>query len=148
MTKLTCAAAAVALACSAGRAGASTPDAWAELFAKANAACTKAAGLASATTRGYPIDFDDVVLVIVDGRYPQPHMKNAKSTKYCLYRKQTAKADAFEASAPVAEAKTTTMGRTCWSASFRTQLKSPRAVGLPCTAKNDEGDTYTGVVRR
>jgi hypothetical protein len=138
--------------CNAAIANASSPTAWAELYAKANAACIAAANLNGAVARGEPIDFEDLVLVIVDGRQPQPHMKNAKSTKYCIYRKQSGKVDVSEAPAAVpvasATATATATGRTCWTASFRAQLKVPRAIGAACTAKNDEGDSYTGVVQK
>jgi hypothetical protein len=136
------------LVCAASVAHASSPDAWAELHAKASAACIKGASLNGATVRGEPIDFEDAVLIIVDGRHPQPHMNNAKGTKYCLYRKQTAKANVAEAPAAAPIAKVQAMGRTCWTESFRAQLKTPRVIGTACSAKNDEGDTYKGVVRK
>lgn len=75
---------------------ASTADAWAELYAKAGAACLKAAPLNSAKLRGQPVDFQATVLMIVDGRYPQPHMKNAKGTTYCLYDKTSGKVETSE----------------------------------------------------
>lgn len=34
--------------------------------------------------------------MIVDGRYPQPHMKNAKGTTYCLYDKTSGKVETSE----------------------------------------------------
>jgi hypothetical protein len=141
---------AAGLVCAASVAHASSPDAWVELHAKASAACTKGANMNGANVRGAPIDFEDAVLIIVDGRHPQPHMNNAKGTKYCLYRKQTAKADVSEApasvSAPIVKARA--MGRTCWNDSFGAQLKTQRPIGTLCSAKNDEGDTYNGVVRK
>ena len=133
---------------------ASSPAAWAELFAKASAACTKAANFTGAKVRGQPVDFDEVVLAIVDGRYPQPHMNNASGTVYCLYHKTTGKTQVSEsppAAADAAGAKKkpyAAKGRTCWMPSFGAQLKTPRPIGAACTAKNDEGDSYTGVVRK
>ena len=87
---------AVALAAAASSAHASTSEAWAELFAKAGAACQKASNLTATKLRGQPVDFQAAVLIIVDGRYPQPHMKNAKGTSYCLYDKVSGKTEASE----------------------------------------------------
>lgn len=81
-------------------AGASSPDAWAELFAKAQAACFKASGLKDTRAIGKPTDFSDRVLVLVSGRWPQPHMKNAKATFACLYGKAGGTAEAQELMTP------------------------------------------------
>ena len=67
---------------------ASSPDAWTELFKRASAACEKASELKKAKA-GTPVDFPDKVLVIVDGIWPQPHMKNAAARFACLYDKRT-----------------------------------------------------------
>lgn len=67
---------------------ASSPDAWTELFKRASAACEKASKLKKAKA-GTPVDFPDKVLVIVDGIWPQPHMKNAAARFACLYDKRT-----------------------------------------------------------
>jgi hypothetical protein len=75
---------------------ASSPDKWAELMQRASAACSKASELKNVKT-GTPIDFSDKVLVIVDGTWPQPHMKNAPARFACLYDKRTQKAEAAEA---------------------------------------------------
>ena len=126
---------------------ASSPEAWQELYAKANAACVKASQLSGAKVRGETADFAGAVLLIIDGRHPN----GTRGTSYCLYDKVTAKTEAAAAqiaqAAAVPKAAPTT-GRTCWNGSFGAQLKTPRPIGSPCTAKNDEGDDYTGVVRR
>ncbi|WP_035715413.1 hypothetical protein [Azorhizobium doebereinerae] len=91
------AALALVLACglaAAGPASAASPDAWAELFAKAKAACLTASGLKEARALGTPTDFSDRVLVLVSGRWPQPHMKNEKATFACLYGKASGAAEA------------------------------------------------------
>ena len=75
------------MAAAANSAHASTPEAWAELFKRASAACVKASDLRKAKA-GTPVDFSDKVLVIVDGIYPQPHMKNARGRFVCLYDKR------------------------------------------------------------
>ncbi len=79
---------------------ASSPDTWAELFAKAQAACFKASGLKETRAIGKPTDFSDRVLVLVSGRWPQPHMKNAKATYACLYGKASGTAEAQELMTP------------------------------------------------
>lgn len=71
---------------------ASSPDAWNELWKKSEAACLKAAQLNKAKVQA-PVDFEAVVLRVVTGQYPQPHMKNASGTVYCLYSKATGKAE-------------------------------------------------------
>lgn len=76
-------------------AGASSPEAWAELFQRAQAACAKASDLKKAKA-GAPVDFSDKVLVVIDGIWPQPHMKNAAARLACLYDKRTRKAEVNE----------------------------------------------------
>lgn len=83
------------IASAAGSARASSPDAWTELFKRASAACAKASELKKTTT-GKPVDFSDKVLVIVDGIWPQPHMKNAPARFACLYDKRARTAEAAE----------------------------------------------------
>ncbi len=75
---------------------AASPEAWAELFRKASAACVKASELKEAKA-AKPVDFSDKVLVMVDGRWPQPHMKNQRARFACLYDKRAATAEAHEA---------------------------------------------------
>ena len=126
---------------------ASSPEAWKELYAKAHAACVKASPLSGATVRGESGDFAGAVLLIVDGRHPN----GTRGASYCLYDKVTAKTETTAAQMTQGAAMpkpAPTTGRTCWNGSFIAQLKTPRPIGTPCTAKNDEGDDYTGVVRR
>lgn len=74
----------------------SSSDKWAELMQRASAACIKASELKKAKAGG-SVDFSDKVLVMVDGIWPQPHMKNAPARFACLYDKRTQKAEAVEA---------------------------------------------------
>lgn len=74
----------------------SSSDKWAELMQRASAACIKASELKKAKA-SMPVDFSDKVLVMVDGIWPQPHMKNAPARFACLYDKRTQKAEAAEA---------------------------------------------------
>ena len=75
---------------------ASTPGKWAELMQQASAACAKASGLKKAKA-GTPVDFSDKVLVMVDGIWPQAHMKNAAAHFACLFDKRNRTAEASEA---------------------------------------------------
>lgn len=75
--------------------GASSPGAWAELVQRAFASCLAASGLDAPRVRTH-IDFPDVVLVIVDGRWPQRHMNNAAAQFACLFDKRTQSADVRE----------------------------------------------------
>ena len=128
---------------------ASSPEAWKELYDKAQAACVNASALSGAKVRGETADFAGAVLLIVDGRHPN----GTRGTSYCLYDKVTAKTETSAAQITkitqgAAVPKAAPSGRTCWNGSFGAQLKTPRPIGTPCTAKNDEGDAYTGVVQR
>ncbi|OYX69685.1 MAG: hypothetical protein B7Y95_17485 [Rhizobiales bacterium 32-66-11] len=87
------------LALAAGSAHASSPAAWAELEGKARAACLAASGLAKARVEGAPVMFAAHVLVLVKGRWPQPHMKNQAATFACLYDSRAGTAEAQEWSA-------------------------------------------------
>ncbi|PZF76903.1 hypothetical protein DK847_10605 [Aestuariivirga litoralis] len=85
----------LALGLLAGSAQASSPDAWAELHKRAAAACLKTSDLKKARA-GRPVDFEDKVLVIIDGLWPQPHMKNAPARFACLYDKRKRTAEVAE----------------------------------------------------
>lgn len=74
---------------------ASSAQAWAELFARASKACIRASELSGAKA-GQPADFQDKVLIMVDGRWPQPHMNNAPARFACLYDKRSRRAEARE----------------------------------------------------
>lgn len=75
------------LVASLGTAAASTPQAWQELFAKAGRQCAAASGLLDAAALAQPIDLGDVVMVLVGGMWPQPHMKQAPAHLLCRYNK-------------------------------------------------------------
>ncbi|WP_077047249.1 hypothetical protein [Pseudomonas sp. KK4] len=70
---------------------ASSPDAWAAYDKTVLASCTKASGLKNAKPVGNAAQFDDRVgytAVLLQGQYPQKHMKGAQGTELCLYNKQ------------------------------------------------------------
>lgn len=74
------------------QAHASSPDAWTAYDKTVLASCTKASGLKNAKPVGAPAQFDDRVgytAVLLQGQYPQKHMKGQQGTELCLYNKQS-----------------------------------------------------------
>ena len=71
---------------------ASSPDAWAAYDKAVLASCTKASGLTDAFPVGKAAQFDDRVeytAILLQGRYPQKHMKGQQGTELCLYNKKS-----------------------------------------------------------
>ncbi len=71
---------------------ASSPDAWAEYDKTVLASCTKASGLKDAKPVGNAAQFDDRVgytALLLQGQYPQKHMKGQQGTELCLYNKKS-----------------------------------------------------------
>lgn len=91
---------------------AATPDKWMAVDKASQAACLKAAGLTDAVT-GPPVRYSDRWLVdarIVEGRWPQPHMKGQKARMLCLYNRKNKRVEVQElfepvSAVPVASAK-------------------------------------------
>jgi len=76
----------------ASQAHASSPDAWAAYDKTVLASCTRASGLKAAKPVGSPAQFDDRVgftAVLLQGQYPQKHMKGQQGTELCLYNKKS-----------------------------------------------------------
>lgn len=76
----------------ASQAHASSPDAWAAYDKTVLASCTKASGLKNATPVGNAAQFDDRVgytALLLQGQYPQKHMKGQQGTELCLYNKKS-----------------------------------------------------------
>lgn len=74
------------------QAHASSPDAWATYDKAVLAGCTKASGLKDAKPVGNAAQFDDRVgytALLLQGQYPQKHMKGAQGTELCLYNKKS-----------------------------------------------------------
>ncbi|SEE92102.1 hypothetical protein [Pseudomonas migulae] len=74
------------------QAQASTPEAWATFDKTMLASCIKASGLQDASPVGKAAQFDDRVdytAVLLQGRYPQKHMKGQQGTELCLYNKKS-----------------------------------------------------------
>ncbi|WP_085649351.1 MULTISPECIES: hypothetical protein [unclassified Pseudomonas] len=71
---------------------ASSSDAWAAYDKAVLASCTKASGLKNAKPVGNAAQFDDRVgytALLLQGQYPQKHMKGQQGTELCLYNKKS-----------------------------------------------------------
>lgn len=82
-----------------GSASASSSDAWAEHEKAVAEACVAASGLKDAKPHTGLILFDDSVgydAMVIEGEYPQEHMKGEHGAMLCLYNKAEAKAVASE----------------------------------------------------
>ena len=96
-------AAAVLLAAAASFA--SAPDKWAKVDTASQNACLKAAGLNGAQV-GPPTRFSDNFMIdarVVEGTWPQPHMKGAKTRMLCLYNRKNKRIEVQELAEPVAK---------------------------------------------
>ena len=74
------------------QAQASSPDAWAAYDKTVLASCTKASGLKNVKPVGDAAQFDDRVgytALLLQGQYPQKHMKGQQGTELCLYNKKS-----------------------------------------------------------
>ncbi|MBD8730541.1 hypothetical protein [Pseudomonas sp. CFBP 13710] len=74
---------------------ASTDQAWAEHDKRVASTCLEATTLKQARVASAPAEFEDRVgytAVLIQGRYPQAHMKNQPGAELCLYQKQSRKA--------------------------------------------------------
>lgn len=75
----------------ASQAHASSDEAWAAYDKTVLASCTKASGLSDVRPVGNAAQFDDRVgytAVLLQGRYPQKHMKGRQGTELCLFSKK------------------------------------------------------------
>ncbi|QWT20617.1 hypothetical protein KPL74_01080 [Bacillus sp. NP157] len=86
--------------CSASAASASTPAAWKDYDQRVTQACVAASGLKDAKPVGGLIQYDDrvpVTALVLAGRYPQKHMKNAPGRELCVWDRKANKAYVSEA---------------------------------------------------
>ena len=82
-----------------GSAQASSEDAWAEHDQRVLQACVAASQLSDTQAVGRPAEFDDSVgysALLLQGRYPQAHMKNRTGRELCLYNKRSRSAHVSE----------------------------------------------------
>jgi heat shock protein HslJ len=85
-------------------AAAATPDAYAKLDKASEAACLKAANLTGATA-GPPVRYSDKVMFdarVIEGAWPQSHMKGATARMLCLYNRKTKRVEVQELAFPPA----------------------------------------------
>jgi hypothetical protein len=79
---------------------ASTPEAWDAYTQEVTAACEAASGLKGARPAGDLIEFDDrvgITVLLIAGRYPQPHMHNARARILCLFDRRSRQASVADA---------------------------------------------------
>ena len=84
---------------------ASTPDKWAKVDAASQSACIKASGLTGAQV-GPAIRYSDDLFIdarVVEGIYPQPHMKGANARMLCLYNRKDKRVEVQELAEPTAK---------------------------------------------
>lgn len=82
-----------------GNAQASSEEAWAEHDQQVLQACVAASQLKDTQAVGRPAEFDDSVgysVLLLQGRYPQAHMKNRTGRELCLFDKKTRSAHVSE----------------------------------------------------
>lgn len=84
---------------------ASSTEAWADNDRAMVRACIKASSLKNAQPVGKSMLFSDRVgysALLVQGRYPQQHMKNRQGRELCLYQRSSKRAFVTEADSLVA----------------------------------------------
>lgn len=92
---------------------ASTSDNWAKVDAMSQTACIKASGLSGAQA-GPPARYSDKVMIearVVEGTWPQTHMKGAKVRMLCLYNRKNKRVEVQELAEPIAKV---TMVKDIW----------------------------------
>ena len=94
--------AALVAAMAAAPAPAASPDAWKQHDKAVVKACTDASQLKGTKTLGKPTLFSDDVgytALLLQGRYPQKHMKNRLGRELCLFERKSGTAHVTEADA-------------------------------------------------
>jgi hypothetical protein len=78
---------------------ASSPAAWSAYDAKVRAACTAASRLTQKRVRGERLDLPGpgLSLLVLEGRYPQPHMQGKRGLEMCVFEQSSGKASVVEA---------------------------------------------------
>ena len=79
---------------------ATSPAAWSDHDKEVAATCVRASNLKNARPAGLPMVYDDRVgmtVLLLMGRYPQPHMKNQTGRELCLFDRKTREAAVTEA---------------------------------------------------
>ena len=77
-----------------GAALASSPDAWRAYDRQVRTACVAASRLAAARVKGKRVDVLDLDIsaLLLEGTYPQPHMRGQKGLELCLFERRSGRA--------------------------------------------------------
>ncbi|MBZ6394004.1 MULTISPECIES: hypothetical protein [Pantoea] len=79
---------------------ASTDTAWQQSRQVMTQACINASTLSKVRVLGEIIDYDDSVgysALLLEGRYPQPQMRNKRGRELCLFQRSSGRASVSEA---------------------------------------------------
>lgn len=78
---------------------ASSPAAWAADDARVRTACRAASLLVGVVERGDRLDVPTpgLSLLVLEGRYPQPHMHGQRGVELCVYERSSGRASVVEA---------------------------------------------------
>ncbi|MCD2356191.1 hypothetical protein LQK91_07120 [Pantoea sp. MHSD4] len=79
---------------------ASSEDAWKKSREVIVQACVNASHLSKVRVLGEPIEYDDNTgysALLLEGRYPQQHMKNKRGRELCLFQRSSGRASVSEA---------------------------------------------------
>ncbi len=79
---------------------ASSEDAWKKSREVMVQACVNASHLSKVRMLGEPIEYDDNTgysALLLEGRYPQQHMKNKRGRELCLFQRSSGRASVSEA---------------------------------------------------
>jgi hypothetical protein len=84
----------MATALAGGSALASSPESWRAYDRQVRAACVAASGLTAARVKGQRVDLPDLGLsaLLLEGTYPQPHMRGQKGLELCLFERRSGRA--------------------------------------------------------
>ena len=92
----------------AAQASASSDQAWQEHDARLLTACKAVSGLKDVRPAGQPVLFDDrlgLTALLLEGRYPQKHMKGQRGRELCLFERKSRQAHIAEADTLLGERK-------------------------------------------
>lgn len=79
---------------------ASSPEAWQQSQQVMRQACVNASTLSKVKVLGQAVEYDDSVgysALLLEGFYPQKHMKNRRGRELCLFQRSSGRASVSEA---------------------------------------------------
>lgn len=79
---------------------ASSDEAWKKSREVMVQACINASHLSKVRVQGEPIEYDDNTgysALLLEGRYPQQHMRNKRGRELCLFQRSSGRASVSEA---------------------------------------------------